>query len=234
VPFAGHPNVGTAFVLAASGALGPVRSSLQVTFEEKAGLVPLTIREAGGRIVSCELQAPQAVSFGATVPARLVADAVSLSEDDVVTAAHEPQVVSVGLPFLIAQVRGRAALERPRINTAGFEAIRDFLEGDGLRASLYLYARTEGDFDLRARMFAPLSGVPEDPATGSAGCAVVALLAHLDDRAAGELRFRIAQGVEMGRPSVLHARAEKAADAVRATWIGGACVPVSEGTIQVD
>src|SRR5215813_2616586 len=66
VPFAGHPNVGTAFVLASIGELGEVRSSLAVTFEEKAGLVPVTIREAHGRITACELKAPQPISFGPT------------------------------------------------------------------------------------------------------------------------------------------------------------------------
>src|SRR5215468_595773 len=66
VPFAGHPNVGTAFVLAASGALGPLDSSISVTFEEKAGLVPITIRRRDNRIL-CELSAPQRLSLGPTV-----------------------------------------------------------------------------------------------------------------------------------------------------------------------
>jgi trans-2,3-dihydro-3-hydroxyanthranilate isomerase len=83
-------------------------------------------------------------------------------------------------------------------------------------------------------MFAPLSGVPEDPATGSAGCAVAGLLAHHEKGRSGEFAYRIAQGVEMGRPSVLHARASKSGGVVEATWIGGACVLVSEGSLHVE
>lgn len=232
VPFAGHPNVGTAFVLASTGALGEIRSSLSVTFEEKAGPVPITIREENGKIVSCELKAPQPVSFGERVPAAMVASAVSLPVEDIATATHPPQVVSAGLEFVVAELRDLAALERTRIDTKGFEAIRDLL-GTPLRASVYLYVRGTDGVDLRARMYAPLSGVPEDPATGSAGCAVAGLLAHHDGRTSGELAFRIAQGVEMGRPSSLRARAEKRDGAVQGIWIAGASVPVNEGFIEV-
>jgi len=233
VPFAGHPNIGTAFVLASSGALGELRSSLSVTFEEKAGLVPINVREEYGKITSCELKAPQPISFGKTIPKHLIASAVALPEEDIVTSTHEPQVVSAGLPFVIVEVIDRGALERVRIQTQGFEAIRDILK-TGLRASLYLYARSADGEELRARMFAPLSGVPEDPATGSAGCAVAGLLTHHNGEASGECSYQIAQGVEMGRPSLLLARAEKARGVVEATWIAGACVLVNEGLIEVD
>lgn len=175
ITFAGHPNVGTAFVLATTGAFGTIESSLAVTFEEKAGVVPITIRAHAGRITSCELKAPQPVSFGEKVPARLIASAVSLAEADIVTVTHEPQEVSVGLPFVFA-----------------------------------------------------------DPATGSAGCAVAGLLAHHDARANGEFAYRIVQGVEMGRPRLLLARAEKSDGAVSATWVGGGSVLVSERLIEVD
>jgi trans-2,3-dihydro-3-hydroxyanthranilate isomerase len=76
--------------------------------------------------------------------------------------------------------------------------------------------------------------VPEDPATGSANCALVGLLSHHEERADGSFRWRIAQGVEMKRPSVLEARTEKRAGVVGAIYIGGASVLVSEGHIQVD
>jgi len=233
VPFAGHPNIGTAFVLASTGQLGEIRSSISVTFEEKSGLVPITIREAQGKIISCELKAPQAISFGKTIPAQLIASALSLVEDDLVTTTHQPQVVSVGLPFVFAELSNLETLRRPRVNTMGFEAIREILN-DGIRASIYLYTRSAADVDIRARMFAPLSGVPEDPATGSAACAVAGLLAHHDRSASGEFRYRIAQGVEMGRPSLLQARTEKSAGAVGATWVAGGCVLVTEGVIQFD
>lgn len=230
VPFAGHPNVGTAFVLASTAELGEIRSSLSVTFEEMGGLVPVTIREAHGRITSCELAAPQSFSLGKTVSARVMASAVSLAAEDVVTETHQPQVASVGLPFLMAELRDRSALERARVNISGLDAILS----EDIRPSIYLYTPATDGFDIRARMFAPLSGVPEDPATGSASCALVGLLSHFNGKRSGSLSCRIAQGVEMGRPSTLLARAEKADGAVKGTWVGGSCVMVSEGFMYVD
>jgi trans-2,3-dihydro-3-hydroxyanthranilate isomerase len=233
VPFAGHPNVGTAFVLATTGELGDIRSLSGVTFEEKAGLVPISIHTLNGKITSCELRAPQPVTFGQSISASLIASALSLDEKDILIKAHQPQVVSVGLPFVLAELADRSALERCRVNMNGFAEIAGVLK-DGVRASVYLYARTTGDVDIRARMFAPLSGVPEDPATGSATCAVVGLLAHLNKHESGEFTYRLAQGVEMGRPSALRARAEKSAGVVTTTWVGGSCIMVSEGFIQVE
>jgi trans-2,3-dihydro-3-hydroxyanthranilate isomerase len=230
VPFAGHPNVGTAFVLAGAGEVGEIRSSLTVTFEEKAGLVPVSIHEAEGKISWCELAAPQALSVGKTFSPELVSSAVSLAAEDIATNTHPPQVASVGLPFLIAELRDRSALERARVSISGFEAVRK----EGVWPSLHLYTRATDGFDIRARMFSPLGGVPEDPATGSASCALVGLLAHCSGQPNGSFGLRIAQGVEMGRPSTLLARAEKKDGVVQGTWVGGACVLVSEGFIRID
>jgi len=230
IPFAGHPNVGTAFVLAAAGEFGEINSSLTVTFEEEAGLVSVAIRAEQGTIASCELAAPQSLSLGKTVSAELVAPALSLGPEDILTDTHHPQVCSVGLPFVITELRDRPALERARINMSGFEALADV----EIKPSLHLYVRVSDGFDIRARMFAPLSGVPEDPATGSASCALAGLLAHYKEKPSGSFAWRIAQGVEMGRPSTLIARAEKADGTVQATWVGGSCVMVSEGFIQGD
>jgi trans-2,3-dihydro-3-hydroxyanthranilate isomerase len=230
IPFAGHPNVGTAFVLATAGEFGEINSSLAVTFEEEAGLVSVAIRAEQRKIVSCELTAPQSFSLGKTVPAELVGSAVSLNHEDIVTDTHHPQICSVGLPFVFTELRDRAALEHARINMSGFDALRDL----GVDPQLHLYTRVSDGFDIRARMFAPLSGVPEDPATGSASCALAGLLAHYKKEPNGSFAWRIAQGVEMARPSTLLARAEKTDGAVQATWVGGSCVMVSEGFIEVD
>jgi len=230
VPFAGHPNVGTAFVLADSGELGEIRSSLRITFEEEAGLVPVTIREAEGEITSCELSAPQSLSLGKTLAPQLVASAVSLAAEEIVTDTHPPQVASVGLPFVMTEVRDLSALARTRANISIFETI----SSEDARPSIYLYTRSNDGFDIHARMFAPLGGVPEDPATGSASCVLAGLLAHFDASRSGNYVYRIAQGVEMGRPSSLAARARKVDGAVTETGVGGPCVKVSEGFIEVD
>src|SRR5262249_27860362 len=165
-----------------------------------------------------------------TIPAKLVAAAVSLKPEDIVTKTHDPQIASVGLPFLMTELKDLSALERARANGPGIEA----LLAEDIRPSMYLYTRGPEPTDVRARMFAPLSGVPEDPATGSAGCAVAGLLTHFAEQSSGAFRYRITQGVEMGRPSTLIARAQKNAGKVEATWIGGACVLISEGQFYVD
>lgn len=258
VPFAGHPNIGTAFVLARTGAFGPLDEPRAVVFEEAAGPVPITIERLAGDRIVCELAAPQGLTVGATVPVKAVATAVSLDPEDILTTVHEPCVASVGLPFLVAELRDRDALERARPDVAGIErllgdgsgcadlhvyvrsprAAEPLVSGGGERSGSALPAdeagprRTDG-FDIRARMFSPLDGIPEDPATGSANCALVALLTHLDPAADGAFRWRIAQGVEMGRPSVLEARSEKRGGEVANVWIGGECVLVCDGHIEV-
>ena len=232
IPFAGHPNVGTAFVLTATGELGDAGDSFEVTFEEKAGLVPVAISRRAGGAIACELTAPEPLTLGEPLPVAEVAAALSLRPEDVETRAHPPRTASVGLPFVMAQLVDRGALERARSNVGALEA----LAARGVTTDVLFYVRCEkgrDEFDVRARMFAPLDGVPEDPATGSANAALSALLASLDPKPDGELRYRIAQGVEMGRPSVLEARVEKQGGVVTATRIGGTSVLVGEGWIEV-
>jgi trans-2,3-dihydro-3-hydroxyanthranilate isomerase len=229
VPFAGHPNVGTAFVLAAVGELGPIEPSVSVTFEEKAGVVPISIHQRDHKTIWCELAAPERLSLGKAISPDALATAVSLDASDIVTLIHPPRVVSVGLPFLMAELKDRAALERARINMNGVSALVE----DGVTPDIHLYTHAGDDFDIRARMFAPLDGVPEDPATGSANCALAALLTHCNAAPSGSFHWRIAQGVEMGRPSILEARTEKRDGVVVDAWIGGASVMVSDGYIEV-
>jgi trans-2,3-dihydro-3-hydroxyanthranilate isomerase len=230
VPFAGHPNIGTAFVLATAGEFGEISESTEVVFEEKAGLVRISIRKSDQGAISCELKAPQVFSLGKELPAEMVAEALCLSASEIVTDIHSPIVASVGLPFLMVELRDRSVLQKAGINPIGFERIAD----QGVMPDIHLYVRSDDEFDIRARMFAPLDGVPEDPATGSANCALAGLLAHYHESTSGHFEWRIAQGVEMGRPSLLQARAEKTADKVLSTWIGGSCVLVSEGHIYID
>ncbi|SVD88717.1 uncharacterized protein METZ01_LOCUS441571, partial [marine metagenome] len=112
----------------------------------------------------------------------------------------------------------------------GFEEIADL----GIAPDVHLYTRSNDEYDFRARMFAPFHGVLEDPATGSANCALAGLLSHYDTSLSGTFEWWIAQGVEMGRPSLLKARSEKKNGEVVSTKIGGTCVMVSEGEIFVD
>ena len=230
IPFAGHPNVGTAFVLATQASKPPAR----LKFEEKAGLVPVEILSEQGRVVGAELTAPQPLKRLAQLAAGQAAACLSLSPADVKTDRHAPQIASVGLPFLIVELASREALRRAKPDAAAFA--RTF-PCDGSDA-IYFYTRdvpdNEKPCDLQARMFHPgASGLSEDPATGSATAAAAALLADLDATREGELTLRIGQGVDMGRPSLLLTRVRKAGGAVASVHVGGACVPMMEGTFRL-
>ena len=228
VPFAGHPNLGTAFTLYQNGYLGNMQIPLKITFEEVAGLVPISITQEEGDHLLFELQAPKSLILGAEIDAETVSRALCLTALDIETRRHGPRLASVGLPFLMVELKDREQLERARPNLEAFQE----LQAQGV-CMLHLYVWSEGEFDLRTRMFAPLDGVPEDPATGSANCALAGLLAYLDESVDRDYEWRVAQGFEMGRPSNLRARARKQNGMVGATWIGGNCVQVAEGKLYI-
>ncbi len=224
--FAGHPNVGTGYVLAQQGraANGVLR------FEEKAGLVEVKVeRDASGALAGTTIAAPQPLSLGGELPREAIAECAGISPAEVRTAAHPPLVASVGIQFVLAEVAPEA-LARATPNLPAFRAaVARWPELAG-RLSLYLYARGEDRTRIRARMFAPLAGTWEDPATGSAATPLGCLLLSLTT---GErARFAIEQGVEMGRPSLLRVEAWRTPEGLRAS-VGGACVPVLRGEAQV-
>ena len=203
IPFAGHPNVGTAFVLATLAAKPPAR----LLFEEQAGLVPVEVQTEQGKVVSTELTAPQPLKRLSHLGAEQAAACLSLSAGDVKTDRHPPQVISVGLSFLAVEVASREALRRARPDAAAFAQT---FPCDGSDA-----------------------GLSEDPATGSATAAAAALLADLDDTSDGELRLKIGQGVDMGRPSLLLTRVLKKNGEVASIHVGGGSVKMMEGTFRL-
>jgi trans-2,3-dihydro-3-hydroxyanthranilate isomerase len=231
MPFAGHPNVGTGWVLAG---LGRDRDDT-LRFEEISGLVEVRVERDGAtrqpRTVT--IAVPQPLSLGAEMPVDLLAGCVGFSASEVVVAAHRPVVASVGNSFVIAEVTA-AALPRATPDISRFRsAVEAFPALGPRRLPLYLYARdgqTADTVRLRARMFSPLSGTIEDAATGSAATPLAALLLSLTK--ASERRYDITQGVEMGRPSLLACSARRAADGIRAS-VGGGCVPVLKGEISL-
>jgi trans-2,3-dihydro-3-hydroxyanthranilate isomerase len=229
IPFAGHPNVGTAFVLATQAAKPPAR----LLFEEKAGLVPVEILIADGKVVGAELTAPQGLKKLTQLTAEQVAASASLAAADIRIDRHAPQIVSVGLPFLVAELASRDALRRAKPDADAFART---LPCDGSDA-VYLYTRdipTAEACDVQARMFHPgSSGLSEDPATGSATAAAAALLADVSGGRDDELKLRIGQGVDMNRPSLLLTRVRKANGVVMSAHVGGACVQMMEGTFRL-
>ncbi len=233
VPFAGHPNVGTAFVLARALAAAGQAVPERFEFEEGAGLVPVRILQEGNQVIGAELTAPEPLSRGATVAPAIAAACLSLPASDISSAVHAPIVASVGLPFLIAEVATRAALARSRPDLAAHE---QFLPGIGVDA-IFAYVRDQDDGAsgvLHARMYAPLDGIPEDPATGSATASTLALLTDLDRAADIQRRWRVHQGDDMGRASILLGATSKLGGALQFVRVGGRCAPVMTGTLNVD
>jgi trans-2,3-dihydro-3-hydroxyanthranilate isomerase len=231
LPFAGHPNVGTGFVLASRAKSPPAR----LKFEEKAGIVPVEIVSRQGRIVSAELTAPQPLKRSTHVAAEQAAACLSLAPADIKTDRHVPHIISVGLPFLAVELASREALRRARPNA---EAFARTFPVDGSDA-VYFYTRDvpagEKPCEVQARMFHPgSSGLSEDPATGSATAAAAALFAELDGSSDGEFKLTIGQGYDMVRPSLLLTRVRKQAGKTISAHVGGACVFMMEGTLRVE
>lgn len=231
LPFAGHPNVGTGYVLATGDANPPEH----YVFEELAGLVRVHVqRDASGTVNSVRIAAPRALSIDVGIPEAIVAACAGLTTEDVATHAHAPLVASVGTPFVIAEVSSVAALSRASPDIGAFRAAAERFPEVATRFSLLLYARRDGDATrLAARMFAPLGGVLEDPATGSANAALAALLTSLAPGENADLSYEILQGVEMGRPSQIIASARKTAEGPVLATIEGSCVPMLRGSVDL-
>lgn len=225
MPFAGHPNVGTAFVVASRRELFGKPVGPRLLFEEGAGLVTIDIERNGATVTNCLVTAPQLLKRLGDVDAKVVAECLGLAPADVV---RPPVAASVGVPFVFAELSSRAAVAKAAPDLAKFRAHFPQHSADGV----FIYART-GAGALHARMFAPNLGVGEDAATGSAGAAVTALLAATDPAADLTLKLDILQGQEMGRPSLMKGEADKRGGQITAARIGGPCVAVTQGRIRL-
>jgi trans-2,3-dihydro-3-hydroxyanthranilate isomerase len=232
LPFAGHPTIGTAWWLAGSGEVPVERDGIAtIVLEENVGLVPVEITMNGGQ--------PEFARFSTVVPPEhrtpgidraACARLLSLDEDEIGAPGWEPEMVSCGLPFFILPVRDLAAIGRARLDPGAVEA---HLQGAWTRQLYPITPRPAGSgYDVRVRMFGSGVGISEDPATGSAAAA---LAGYLGKRAGkdGTQRWRIEQGVEMGRPSLIEAEADVREGAVTAVRVGGRAVAVSRGTMGI-
>ncbi len=245
VPFAGHPTIGTAHVLVATGEVAPTpeerdAGAMTLVLGETVGPVPVRLTLQEGEPVEAELttaQLPEERVEVADVAA--MAEMLSLAPEELLGGAYAPTGASCGLPFQIIPLRSVDAVSRARLRTDQWERV---LSGRWAEWPIVV-AMTEGrdpdglpahvrGCDLRARVFVPSGGVPEDPATGSANAALAGYLAARTPRD-GTLEWTVAQGVEMGRPSRLRITAEKVDGRIRAVRVAGASVLMSEGTLRV-
>jgi trans-2,3-dihydro-3-hydroxyanthranilate isomerase len=232
VPFAGHPTVGTAHVLAATGEIALAGDTTNIVLEEGVGPVRVAIRAEGGAPTFVQLSVAKLPEVLAPPPSRdELARVLGLEVDDLRGGDWSPQAMSCGLPFLFVPLHDRAAVARARIRMDAWEAT---LAGAPVgEIMVFAPGGERAGTDYRARMFAPGLSVPEDPATGSACAALGGYLATRDARRDGTLRWVVEQGFEMGRPSMLDVEADVARGAVTAVRVGGDTVLVSEGTMTI-
>ncbi|MFN2399173.1 MAG: PhzF family phenazine biosynthesis protein [Gemmatimonadaceae bacterium] len=230
LPFAGHPTVGAALVLAMLGNIPLSGDLTRIVFEEGVGLVPVAIRAENGKPDFAQLTAAKLPEVGPPPPGRaLLADLLSLEPGDILGGINAPQAVSCGIPFLFVPLRDRAAVGKARVRLDIWEStLRSYWAPE-----IMVFSRDPElpGSDIRARMFAPGMGIGEDPATGSACAALGGYLGSRESRAEGVLHYIIEQGFEMGRPSILDLEVDKVAGSVTAIRVGGKAVLVSRGEL---
>jgi len=229
--FAGHPTVGTAFVLATIGDVKLTGAETKIVLEEGVGPVPVTIRAENGKPDFAQLSVAKLPEYRPGPPTADLARALGLDAADVLTGEFVPEAASCGTWFLMVPLRNRAALARARVRLDEFERVLK----DYVTEKVFLFCNEPElpGSHFRARMYAPLIGVPEDPATGSAATGFGGYLAKRDRRADGTLAWRVEQGFEMGRPSILDIEVDKKAGAVTAVRVGGNSVLVTRGEMTI-
>lgn len=222
IPFAGHPTIGCAILLASQDHAGDFSTTL--VLEEEAGLVPVKVSRQGANITA-EFTAPVTPFAAGDVPATdLIARAVGLAPDEI--GPHAPGVFEGGPRFLYVPVRSLESLAAARPIQPYWAKI---MAAAGV-FSAYLYTPAA---DYRARLFSPDSGILEDPATGSATAILAAQLLANGALAEGTTMVRLDQGVEMGRPSRLQLSVDVSAGRITAARVAGSAIRIGEGRIRV-
>lgn len=233
LPFAGHPTVGTGYVLATIGRIPLREERATVLFEEGVGLVPVEVRARAGKPDFVQLTAAKLPEFGPPPPARAqLAALLHLRPEDILEGTDRPEAASCGVPFLFVPVRNREVLARAAPDVYRWQATL----GDYWARDVFLFARDPelAGSNLRARMFAPEHGIVEDPATGGACAALGGYLGSRATFADGTLRCVVEQGFEMGRPSLLHVETDLKSGRITAVRVGGHAVLVSHGTLRLE
>lgn len=235
LPFAGHPTVGTAVLLAELRAeeTGGGGDAL-VTLEEPVGLVRAGVRIATqkGDATFAEFDGPKIPAMESAVPDTAdIAAAVGLIPGEIGYANHRPAIFDAGARILCVPVGSRDVLAKAAPNLSQWNnALGDFA---GVEAYLYCNQPEHATAHYRSRMFAPSHGIMEDPATGAAAAAFAGVVQHFDQLPNGSHKRHIEQGYEMGRPSQIELSLEVAGGKLSGLRIGGYAVRVSAGTITV-
>lgn len=232
IPFAGHPTLGCAILLAGQKAKPGCSFETEIRLEETAGLVPVKVTRIGeashGMFTAPVI--PHAAP-GTTPSAALAAKALSIEESAIGFDRHAVGLWQGGPRFLFLPILSRSTLARCQV----CEPYWSQMTGTAGVIGAYVYSRggDHAETGFRARMFAPASGVPEDPATGAATAIFAAQLLASGELKPGTSRFRLEQGYEMGRPSDLDLEVDVSSGAVTAVRVGGQAIQVMEGILEV-
>jgi trans-2,3-dihydro-3-hydroxyanthranilate isomerase len=231
LPMAGHPTIGTSFVLAREHMIRRDAPETNIVLEEGVGPVPVRVEFKDGEPVFAEMSQPLPRFGPRLTDARAAAAMLSLAADDV-DAELPIEVVSCGVPFLFVPLRSLDAARRARPRADLMEQAA----GDDVPPQVFLFTReveNEGS-TIHSRMFAPGLGITEDPATGGAsgplGCYLVRHGVVACDPAA---EIVSEQGIEMGRPSFIRIRIEQRDGDISAVRVGGQCRFMGEGFIEI-
>lgn len=227
LPFAGHPNVGAAVAYALGAGPFGRKGVERVRFEERLGLVELQLDYDGERPRGAWLTAPAAPEIGDLLPPALVARAAGLPVSAIRQDPRPPRLARLGPDFAMVELAGPEAMAAAQ--PVG-DAFGPAAEGR-LQALLVLYRYEAAQ--LHVRVFAPLVGIAEDPATGGANLALGGYLAALAPEADIDLDLVAGQGSEMGRPSRLQVRAAKRQGLALPPRIHGCAVQVMEGRLRL-
>ncbi len=223
MPFAGHPTIGTAYVVATLGRIP--KNATSFVLEENVG--PIALRLERRDPFLAWLTTPP-MRFEATYDAAGCALALGLAADDLLGERYPAHVVSAGNPFLFVAFRDKATVDRAELDVRALERVAPGFTASGV----FIFAPTkEGVY---ARMFAPMSGVREDPATGSATGPLGAYLAHyglIEKRDGG--RFVNEQGTKIKRRSLLHGILRVQDGALQTVEVGGGAVKVIDATVTL-
>jgi trans-2,3-dihydro-3-hydroxyanthranilate isomerase len=229
VPFAGHPTVGTAVLLAL---LDPKGAGAFV-LEEKIGLVPCDVEVLGADHGHATFTLPRLPERLGPLPDNAtLAAGLGLQQADIGFGMHEPGLYSAGNPFRFVPLRSRDAVTRARPQGEAFVRAFDVGSDGFTNAFVYCAEPLDPAHRFHARMFAPSVGVPEDPATGSAATAFAGVFMDAEKPADGHHTFIIEQGDAMGRPSRITVSLDVAGGQLQQARIGGQAVIVSEGRLR--
>jgi trans-2,3-dihydro-3-hydroxyanthranilate isomerase len=220
LPFAGHPIVGTALVLAR------LKETDSIAMEIKAGLVPVAVDGDHATFTAPVLPSPA----GAAPDDTTLAAAVGLQPGDLGFDNHRPAFVAAGNLFLFVPVRDLAAVGRAKVDATHWPKVKG--GHDIVGAYVYTRGGAAAETDYRVRLFAPDHGITEDPATGSAAATLPGQIIASEPLANGSHRWQLEQGYEMGRPSQITVDVEVAGGTITTVRVGGSAVVTASGSIE--